>query len=132
MTGRAAQTSSRSRCWRVLRWAGLAAAVPALWACTSRTLEPGIITPTATLTATVTQKINNNIDILFMIDNSSSMKSMQEKLCTQLPTFMNVLEKLPNGLPNVHIAVVSSDMGAPGDSVGSIGCTPYGDDGGFQ
>ncbi|MFL5306633.1 MAG: vWA domain-containing protein [Polyangia bacterium] len=106
--------------------------MPALWACTSRTLDAGVINPTASLTALVTQKINNNIDILFMIDNSSSMKSMQDKLYTQLPTFMNVLEKLPNGLPNVHIAVVSSDMGAPGDSVGSIGCTPYGDDGGFQ
>jgi hypothetical protein len=132
MTGRSAQTSSRSRAWRVVRWVGLAGAVPALWACTSRSLEPGIITPTATLTANVTQKINNNIDILFMIDNSSSMTSMQQKLLAQLPTFMQVLQALPNGLPNVHIAVVSSDMGAPGDSVSSIGCTQYGDDGGFQ
>ena len=132
MTGRSAQKSSRSRAWRVLRWAGLAGAVPALWACTSRTLEPGIITPTATLTATVTQKINNNIDILFMIDNSSSMTSMQQKLLAQLPTFIQVLQMLPNGLPNVHIAVVSSDMGAPGDSTNSISCTTYGDDGAFQ
>ncbi len=45
---------------------------------------------------------------------------------------MQVLQKLPNGLPNVHIAVVSSDMGAPGDSISSIGCTQYGDDGDFQ
>jgi hypothetical protein len=132
MTGRAAQMSFRSRYWRVLRWAGLAAAVPALWACTSRTLEPGIITPTATLTTNVTQKINNNIDILFMIDNSSSMTSMQQKLLAQLPLFIQVLQMLPNGLPNVHIAVVSSDMGAPGDSTGTVGCTPYGDDGAFQ
>ncbi|MES1206312.1 MAG: vWA domain-containing protein [Pseudomonadota bacterium] len=116
----------------MLRWAGLAAAVPALWACTSRTLEPGIINPTATLTANVTQKINNNVDILFMIDNSSSMTSMQQKLLAQLPAFIQVLQALPNGLPNVHIAVVSSDMGAPGDSVGSIGCTQFGDDGSFQ
>ncbi len=132
MTGRAAQMSFRSRCWRVLRWAGLAAAAPALWACTSRTLESPPLTPTATLTATVTQKVNNNIDILFMIDNSSSMTSMQQKLLAQLPTFMQVLQNLPNGLPNVHIGVVSSDMGAPGDQTGSIGCTTSGDDGNFH
>ncbi|HXJ23554.1 MAG TPA: vWA domain-containing protein [Polyangia bacterium] len=124
--------SLRSRCWRALRWAGLAAAAPALWACTSRTLEAPTITPTATLTSTVTQKINNNVDILFMIDNSSSMTSMQQKLAMQLPAFMQVLEGLPNGLPNVHIAVVSSDMGAPGDSTNQIGCTPSGDGGNFQ
>ncbi|HVV16766.1 MAG TPA: vWA domain-containing protein [Polyangia bacterium] len=132
MTGRSAQLSFRSRLWRVVRWAGLGVAVPALWACTSRTLEPGIINPTANLTAKVTQKINNNIDILFMIDNSSSMTSMQQKLLMQLPAFMQVLQMLPNGLPNVHIAVVSSDMGAPGDSTSSIACTQYGDDGNFQ
>ena len=78
-----------------LRWVGLASAVPALWACTSRTLEPPIITPTATLTTNFTQKINNEIDILFMIDNSSSMTEMQQKLYAQLPTFMQVLESLP-------------------------------------
>jgi hypothetical protein len=132
MTRRAAQTSFHSRCWRVARWAGLAAAAPALWACTSRTLESPPIVPTATLTATVTQKINNNIDILFMIDNSSSMTSMQQKLATQLPAFMQVLQQLPNGLPNVHIAVVSSDMGAPGDQTSSIGCTASGNNGQFQ
>ena len=77
MIGRAGLSS---KCWRVLRWVGLAAAAPALWACTSRTLETPTITPTATLTTNFTQKINNEIDILFMIDNSSSMNEMQEKL----------------------------------------------------
>ena len=112
MIGRAGFSS---KCWRVLRWAGLAAAAPALWACTSRTLEPPNITPTATLTTNFTQKINNEIDILFMIDNSSSMTEMQSKLYDQLPLFMNVLKGLPNP-PSLHVAVVSSDMGAPGDS----------------
>jgi len=125
-------TSFASRPWRTLRWVGLSAAVPALWACTSRTVESPITIPTATVTNKVTQKINDNIDILFMVDNSSSMKSMQQKLAEQLPTFMTVLEGLPNGLPNVHIAVVSSDMGAPGDSTNAISCTPSGNAGNFQ
>jgi hypothetical protein len=74
-------------------------------------------------------KINNDIDILFMIDSSSSMTSMQTKLLQQLPTFMQVLQALPMGLPSIHVAVVSSDMGAPSDQ--SIGCTNRGDNGKF-
>ena len=123
--------SFSSKCWRVLRWAGLAAAAPALWACTSRTLEAPVITPTATVTTNFTQKINNEIDILFMIDNSSSMTPMQQKLYTQLPNFMSVLTSIPNP-PSLHVAVVSSDMGAPGDSTTSIMCSTFGDDGAFQ
>ncbi len=128
MIGRAGLST---KCWRVLRWAGLAAAAPALWACTSRTLETPQITPTETLTTNFTQKINNEIDILFMIDNSSSMTEMQQKLYDQLPLFMQVLQALPTP-PSLHVAVVSSDMGAPGDSTASIQCTPAGDQGEFQ
>ncbi|HZL17673.1 MAG TPA: hypothetical protein VFG23_08005 [Polyangia bacterium] len=129
MSGR---SSFISRPWRLLRWAGLAAAVPALWACTSRTLEAPVVTPTQSVTQKVTQKINSDIDILFMIDNSSSMTSMQTKLLAQLPVFMQVLAALPMGLPSVHVAVVSSDMGAPSDT--DIGCamtTASSDDGKF-
>ncbi|HEX3902678.1 MAG TPA: vWA domain-containing protein [Polyangia bacterium] len=73
-----------------------------------------------------------DVDILFMIDNSSSMTEMQQKLAAQIPAFMAALQSLPMGLPNVHIAVVSSDLGAPGDSTSSIGCTMAGDQGIFQ
>jgi hypothetical protein len=122
-----------SQPWRVLRWVGLAAAVPALWACTSRTLEAPVVTPTQTFTNKVVQKVNNNLDILFMVDNSSSMTSMQQKLLDQLPTFIQVLQALPMGLPSVHIAVVSSDMGAYSDQGNAIGCSQQGgDNGAFQ
>ena len=73
-----------------------------------------------------------DLDILFMIDNSSSMTPLQMKMLMQDPSFMTVLAGFPNGLPNIHVAVVSSDMGAPGDSASSIGCTPTGDDGVFR
>jgi hypothetical protein len=106
--------------------------VASLWGCGSRTIESPPTTPTATLLTGITQKIDNNLDLLFMIDNSSSMTSMQQKLAAQLPTFMQALEHLPNGMPNVHIAVVSSDMGGPGDLTASIGCTTAGDQGKFQ
>jgi hypothetical protein len=129
MSGR---SSFLSQPWRVLRWVGLAAAVPALWACTSRTLEAPVVTPTQTFTNRVVQKVNNNLDILFMVDNSSSMTSMQQKLLNQLPIFMQVLQALPMGLPSVHIAVVSSDMGAPSDQGNAIGCDNTGQAGAFQ
>ncbi len=118
-----------SRCWRVVRWAGLAAAGASLWACTSRTLEPPVVTPSVQQPFLFTQKLNNNLDILFMIDNSKSMTDMQQKLLAQLPSFMNVLETLPV-TPNLHVAVVSSDMGARSDE-DLQSCTPLGNQGEF-
>ena len=120
---------SSSRCWRVLRWVSLAATGASLWACTSRTLEAPNVTPGVTQQWSFTQKINNNLDILFMIDNSQSMSAMQQKLLAQLPSFMNVLETLPV-TPNLHVAVVSSDMGAKSDN-SLLSCTPLGNQGEF-
>ena len=72
------------------------------------------------------------VDILFMIDNSSSMTSMQQKLLAQIPMFLDTLQSAARPLSDFHIAVVSSDMGAPGDSTSSIACTREGDQGVFQ
>ena len=77
------------------------------------------------------QKLDNEIDILFMVDDSSSMNEMQQKLYLQLPLFIQVLQSLPTP-PSLHVAVVSSDMGAPGDATSSIMCTKAGDQGQFQ
>ncbi len=79
----------------------------------------------------VTGPFGNNVDILMMIDNSSSMLQMQQKLYAQLPLFIQSLQSLPTP-PNLHLAVVSSDLGAPGDLTTSIGCTASGDQGQFQ
>ena len=72
-----------------------------------------------------------DLDVLFMIDNSSGMTPMQTKLAAQIPLFIQALASLPGGLPNIHIAVVSSDLGAPGDST-TIACTTAGDQGLFR
>ena len=40
---------------------------------------------------------------------------MQTKLADQIPTIIQTFESLPTA-PNLHMAVVSSDLGAPGDS----------------
>jgi len=97
---------------RALRWATLATTLPALWACNSRSLEAPTVKPDQTHVVTFKENVNRKIDILFMIDNSPSMQASQDKLLNNFPVFMDVLTKLPGGLPSVQIAVVSSDLGA--------------------
>lgn len=70
--------------------------------------------------------INRDIDILFIIDDSPSMLDKQTNLKNNFPNFINVLNTIEGGLPNVHLGVVSSDLGtkgaldaAPGPSIGA-------------
>ncbi|HLK93445.1 MAG TPA: hypothetical protein VKZ18_26380 [Polyangia bacterium] len=74
-------------------------------------------------------KVNNELDLLFVIDDQASTSEVQSKLYAQLPLFMNALETTPTDL---HVAVVTTDMGAPGDSTSSVGCTRTGDAGAFK
>jgi hypothetical protein len=71
-----------------------------------------------------------DLDLLFMIDNSFSMQPLQNKLTASFPEFMSVLKGLP--LPNVHIAVVSSDLGAGKFGIPDVPCVHGGDQGKFQ
>jgi len=71
------------------------------------------------------------LDVLFMIDNSSSMRLAQTNLLTNLPGFMDALRTLSGGMPNLHVAVISSDTGAGDGSVASCDSTG-GDMGIFQ
>src|SRR6478736_4389717 len=68
-------------------------------------------------TGTLPTTINRNVDILFMIDDSSSMGLAQTNLINNFPTFMTTLQSAPQGLPTLHLAVVSQDMGAGDGSV---------------
>ena len=68
--------------------------------------------------------MNSDLDIVFMIDNSGSMQQEQENIARNFPVFISALESLPEGLPNVHIGVVSSDLGAGKYSGANVeGCT---------
>jgi hypothetical protein len=75
-------------------------------------------------------QINRNIDILFVIDNSGSMREEQDSLAANFNRFINVLNNIEGGLPNVHIGVVSTDIGA--GPYGIMGCTGNGDNGILQ
>ena len=65
-----------------------------------------------------------DVDILFMIDNSSSTSLIQANLTANFPTFMTALRNQPGGLPNLHVAIINSDMGAGDGSI--AGCDSTG------
>jgi hypothetical protein len=108
---------SRRRFRRALGWLSLGALAPALFACNARTVERPDLVPSMTDKSTVSLVVNRNVDLLFLIDDSSSMKLSQDNLRRNFPTFMTALKSIPGGLPNVHIAIASSDMGAGGQAV---------------
>ena len=72
--------------------------------------------------------LNRDIDILFIIDNSLSMEEEQASLNANFYNFISVLENIEGGLPNVHIGVVSSDVGGNA----AVGCPGNGDNGTLQ
>ena len=126
------------RVWAVTRWVAVAAALPLVWACNSRTLEEPKPNPVRVISNTYQSALNRKLDILFMVDDSSSMIPLQTKLLAQFPVFMDVLKNLPTGvgndkaLPDVHVAVVSSDTGPGKFDLPAYHC-PFGGDGGrFQ
>jgi hypothetical protein len=75
--------------------------------------------------------LTRDLDILFMIDTSTSMAPMQANLLKNFPAFMQTLKSLPGGLPNVHVGVISSDLGA-GPFIDVPQCRPGGDQGLLQ
>jgi hypothetical protein len=95
-------------------------------------LEPPTVIPV---------EINRDLDLLFVIDDSPSMADKQANLATNFPELIDVLGTVPGGLPNVHVAVVTSDLGtkdangtiAPGiGTLGMGGCSGSGDAGNMQ
>jgi hypothetical protein len=88
--------------------------------------------------ATFQATLNRQLDMLFMIDNSASMLPLQAKFLQQFPVFMNILKMLPTGdgtmmgLPDLHVAVISSDTGPGKYDLSERHCAFRGDGGAFQ
>jgi hypothetical protein len=75
--------------------------------------------------------LKSDIDILFVIDNSGSMRQEQASLVANFGRFINVLSTIEGlGLPNVHIGVVSTNMGTGPFPIS--GCAGGGDNGVLQ
>src|SRR5262245_57614282 len=83
-----------------------------LWACNDRKIQVPSPAPGGQSQNFFEQNVNNDIDILFLIDNSGSMGDVQTNLVQNFPVFIDVLKNLPSGLPNVHIGITTSSMGA--------------------
>jgi hypothetical protein len=80
-------------------------------------------------------QLNRDVDIVFLIDNSSSMEEEQANLKRNFPRFIEVLRSIQGGLPNVNIAVITSDFGqssSQGPFCRGGEQPPYGDFGQFR
>lgn len=71
---------------------------------------------------------NRELDLLFMVDDSGSMADKQANLAANIPNLIAQLGAAPDGLPSLHLGIVSSDMGTlgtartiPGPAVGVLG-----------
>jgi hypothetical protein len=86
--------------------------------------------------------VTPNLDVLFVIDDSPTMIDKQRSFQNAFPALLEALAQAPGGTPNLHLAVVSSDMGtsalgdalpgAPIGAVGQGGCANDGKAGRFQ
>src|SRR5690348_8399057 len=98
---------------RRIRWIPVAL----VWLVCAACLAP----PVARLTPKVTQETairvqaeHNQVDILFLVDNSPSMEAMQGELKQKLSRFFGVFDDLATkGIyADLNIGVVTSDYGA--------------------
>ena len=106
----------------------------ALLGCAERSLSELPPVPGNVVKLTIPVNLNRNIDILFVIDDSGSMGEEQASLARNFPAFINLLSTIEGGLPDVHIGVVSSNVGTGGVNIGgcSTASQPDGDDGNLQ
>ena len=71
------------------------------------------------------------IDLLFMVDDTGSMRPEQTMLAQAFPALLDQLRPASGGPPSLHLAVVSSNLGAgPVETVPD--CSVGGDRGAFQ
>jgi len=101
--------------------------VTAASGCNDRTVATVEPTQTAQERTEFPVQMNRNLDLLFVIDNSLSMEAEQTSLAENFGRMVNVFESIEGGMPNIHVGVISTDMGA-----GQYGCGGDGDAGALQ
>ncbi len=118
------------------------AATLALMGCPNEELAPLEPCTVAGISEEITQSGTDQVDLLFVIDNSGSMTEEQQKLEIELPNLVKILttgefDGTVDGEPDfqpvksLHLGVVSTDMGTQGafDSVPGPVCDGKGGDG---
>ncbi len=73
---------------------------------------------------------NPRLDLVIVIDNSLATADAQLQLTSELPRWLDTLRRFPGGLPDLHIGVITTDLGSAPYNI--AGCeTPGGDGGRF-
>jgi hypothetical protein len=112
----------------------------ALAACSEHGTTPGDAGDGRVTVLEVPVTPNLDVDLLFLVDDSPSI-AFQDPLRASLASLFDVLNTVPGGLPNLHIGVITSDMGtststsAPAPAIGQIGnggCASTGKNGVLQ
>lgn len=97
--------------------------------CADRSLSEVPPRPSGEQRQEIPVSTNRDIDILFVVDDSDSMRQEQGSLGRNFPEFVRVLESIGD-LPDLHLGVVSSDVGTAPFAVDD--CEGQGDDGLLQ
>jgi hypothetical protein len=101
-------------------------------------LSPPVEAPRTTVTqetdVRVDQNIKDKVDVLFLVDNSSSMDPMQLELRQRFGDFFKVFQDLATSgtYADMHIGVVTSDYGAGDTAAGGCTASPGGQRGILQ
>lgn len=87
-----------------------------------------------TAVVTIPAAPNRALDLLLVVDDSGGTIQQQTALRETLTPFINVINTAVGGLPDVHIGVVTANVGTGGVEIGgcSTATAPEGDDGAFQ
>ncbi len=88
--------------------------------CPDRAVSEVITNPVGATTKEI--PVSADIDILFVIDNSSSTSDKQALFQTNFTNFVTALDAFPTGRPNLHMGVVTTtvDDGAPAGALTPI------------
>jgi hypothetical protein len=89
----------------------LLAGTAALTGCMDRPLAAIDIQPTIQGEVEFPVEANRNLDILFVIDDSASMGDEQASLAANFERLIQEIQSIEHGLPDLHIGVVSTDLG---------------------
>jgi hypothetical protein len=101
----------------------LAALLAMLGGCPDRTISE--ISPQQGGAVVKKIPVSEDIDILFVIDNSASTQDKQTVFAANFPKFVQALDAFPTGRPNLHLGVIDTtvDIGVQGySSGGGAGC----------
>ncbi len=118
------------RAMRFLRLEILALVLVASWACIQRPMMLPKADTRSSQAIVTKLSPSKDVDILFLVDSSGSMAQEQTELKNRFDVLMQTLAGGPEGLPDVHIGVITPSIGiAPNTGLGN--CDPSSSDKGI-